>query len=183
MLCYSEFCTHSLRGDNSNCVYFGYTVLITNKERKLTHLRLNSSSAVKALSMQPMLQLVQKTNGGAMFRCVYVVCVYFVYLCSWFTQQKAFLGDAVNMPAEPGNLAFTMTVIPNLKALVQAEANRVSAVYDSNDSEEEMVLDATEAYDVPAPTHLTPNLQDGNNQVLWSLSCQMQSFFNHSLVP
>lgn len=55
------------------------------------------------------------------------------------------------MPAEPGNMAFSMTTLDSLKALVAAEANRFSAVYDSNDSDgNEQVVDSTACYGAPS---------------------------------
>lgn len=64
------------------------------------------------------------------------------------------------MPAEEGNMAFTMTTLPHLKALVAVEANRCSAVYDSNESDNEVIMDSTECYTIPS-TNVTTHNQDG----------------------
>ena len=64
------------------------------------------------------------------------------------------------MPAEEGNMAFTMTTLPNLKALVAVEANRCSAVYDSNESDNEVIMDSTECHGLPTSNN-TPHHLDG----------------------
>ena len=51
------------------------------------------------------------------------------------------------MPAESNNPAFSMTVLPNLKALVMADGDN-GHIYDNNPSDEEQVIDATEAYNL-----------------------------------
>jgi len=98
----------------------------------------------------------------------------------WFKEQKPLVGEAVRMPAEEGNMAFTMTTLPHLKALVAVEANRCSAVYDSNESDNEVIMDSTECYTIPS-TNVTTHNQDGAGEALGS-DAPVNNQSNHNSV-